>query len=150
MELTYQPITPEDVEKIFAFIKGLVEQYEDMKSIDSDEVFRWCRKKIEKTSSDYCKIVCNKENVGYIALHREEETEWEIDDFYLFPEFRGKGIGTEVLSKIKEQASKEGKSLLLYVFVKNTGAIKLYRKMGFEVTDEVSKTRLIMQWNPKK
>ena len=69
-----------------------------------------------------------------------EET--ELDDLYVLPTFRGKGIGTEILSYCISQMNTP---IFLYVFRKNTGAIKLYERMGFLMAEEVDDTRLIMR-----
>ena len=52
----------------------------------------------------------------------------------LFPGFRGRGVGTEMLSIAREQAYERGfGTLSLLVFEQNEGAIRLYERNGFEV-----------------
>lgn len=53
MQISFQPIKPEDVEKIFQFQKELIERYEDLSSINCEKVFAWCKKKIQVTMQDY-------------------------------------------------------------------------------------------------
>ncbi len=72
MELSYQPIAPEDVENIFAFQKQLIEQYEDLSAIDTEKVFAWCLKKVKNTSQNYRKIIKDGQTVGYYALSKQE------------------------------------------------------------------------------
>lgn len=38
MEITYQPIEQQDVEKIFAYLKELILRYEDLGQIDCEKV----------------------------------------------------------------------------------------------------------------
>jgi len=55
----------------------------------------------------------------------------------LFPRFRGRGLGTEMLSIAREQARERGFSTLsLLVFEQNEGALRLYKRNGFKVVDQ--------------
>lgn len=105
MQISFQPIKPEDVEKIFQFQKELIECYEDLSSINCEKVFAWCKKKIQVTMQDYRRIMVEKELAGYFALHKEASGEWELDDLYLFPQFQNQGIGTQVVRDIIEQTA---------------------------------------------
>ncbi len=54
--------------------------------------------------------------------------------------FRDKGIGTEIVKTLIEQAKTLGlKILLLYVFATNKRAIHIYEKLGFTETGRVPK-----------
>ena len=66
----------------------------------------------------------------------------ELDDFYILPQFRGRGIGTAVLEKCIRESSLP---IFLYVFTRNTGALNLYQRMGFRIAEQISSTRSIMR-----
>ncbi len=52
----------------------------------------------------------------------------------LFTSFRGRGVGTKMLSIAREQAQEKGFGILsLLVFEENEGAVRLYERNGFEV-----------------
>jgi ribosomal protein S18 acetylase RimI-like enzyme len=52
----------------------------------------------------------------------------------LLPGFRGRGVGTKMLSIAREQAYQRGfGTLSLLVFEQNEGAVRLYERNGFEV-----------------
>ncbi len=54
----------------------------------------------------------------------------------VFPEHRGKGLGTRILEVAKERARHSGRGQVsLLVFECNKGAVELYRRNGFEVID---------------
>jgi len=61
----------------------------------------------------------------------------------VLPNFRGKGIGTELLEKLIEQSRLQVRALSLSVSIDNP-AVRLYRRLGFEVIDE-SEHSLVMR-----
>jgi len=72
-----------------------------------------------------------------LAAYKELE---ENDSYYicgmgLFPDYRGRSIGTELLALAEEHARDKGFSKLsLLVFEQNTGARKLYERTGYRET----------------
>ena len=54
-----------------------------------------------------------------------------LDHLYILPEYQGKGIGKSLLDKAKNASSQ----LQLWVFQKNTDAIKFYEKNGFTLAE---------------
>ena len=75
--------------------------------------------------------------VGYIALCFGYSIEFSgreatVDEFYIMPEYRGKGLGKQVLEFITAEARKhEIKVLHLEVARSNKKARKLYAQVGF-------------------
>jgi GNAT superfamily N-acetyltransferase len=62
-----------------------------------------------------------------------------LDDLYVKPEHRGKGIGTALLDKIFEKAKSENcRRLRWQVLNWNTPAIKMYEKAGAIIDNEWS------------
>lgn len=56
-----------------------------------------------------------------------------ISDCILLPDFRGKGLGKALLSAAEKHAIEAGmKTIIIGVLAKNTGAIEVYKKAGFE------------------
>ena len=59
-----------------------------------------------------------------------------ICDITVRPEARGKGCGTFMLSWLEDEARRLGqKEISLHVFGHNPGAIKLYERTGYEITN---------------
>ncbi|WNJ95083.1 GNAT family N-acetyltransferase [Vibrio ruber] len=55
-----------------------------------------------------------------------------IDEFYVFPSYRGQGIGTQLLQRIEKEFEDYGvQQLFVEVWDFNQPAIKLYQKLGF-------------------
>ena len=57
---------------------------------------------------------------------------WWIQNMYILPEFRGKGLMQQLIQALKEAARNEGAlELRLYVHKNNAQAISAYQKVGF-------------------
>lgn len=139
--IRFVPALPEDLELLFQLNRALIDQYEDIGSIDYDKVLLWVRKNIEQNLSHFSRILCNGKPAGFFCL-AECDDRWELDSLFVLQPFQGQGIGTQVLRHCQSCCP----SLMLYVFRKNIAAIRLYEKMGFAVTQAVGKTRYIMEW----
>ena len=144
MELVYAPARAEDATVIFAFARELIETYETDPDLDLAMALDWTRRKIEKRIGEYTRVLCDGETAAYYRFVPDGERPggaWmELDDLYVLPAFRGRGIGTAVLRRCVAS----GKSVYLYVFTKNTRAVALYEREGFHKTEDVSPTRCIM------
>ena len=139
MELSFSPATEADVEILFSLCKKLIDDYEDLASIDYEIVLAWVKRKITKNIGSYTRVLWANQVVGYFCLDKDSG---ELDDLYILPEFQGRGIGSAVVQHCIQESEKP---LWLYVFKKNTRAIALYARMGFTVQEEVSQTRCIMR-----
>ena len=73
----------------------------------------------------------------------EGENEVELDDLYILDEYRERGIGGSILKKCIDMTDK---NIFFYVFKKNTRAIALYERIGFEISERVGDTRYIMRY----
>lgn len=75
-------------------------------------------------------------------LFIEKETfagEWYLDSLVTAEKFRGRGVGTELLDALGEFAKEDGEEIIgLNCDQSNAGAQKLYEKMGFKKTGEVT------------
>ena len=144
MVLTYVPAEHSDAGTIFSLSKALIDAYEDTAAIDYEKVLAWVRRKIETNIGTYTCILCDGQKAGYFRLCPAGGMT-ELDDLYILPEFRNKGIGTAVLRKCLGEAVLP---VMLYVFTKNTGAMALYSRLGFRIQEYVGGTRCIMVRSP--
>lgn len=139
MELIYSPARPEDAPVIFGFAKELIETYETDPDLDLNMALDWTRRKIEKRIGEYTRILIDGEVAAFFRFVPDGER-MELDDLYVLPAYRNRGIGTAILRRCVA----EGKPIYFYVFTENTSAISLYEREGFRKTEDVSPTRIIM------
>ncbi len=126
-----------DISVVFAQAKALVDAYEDISAIDYDKVLSWMERKITAHIASYTCVWWDGEKCAYYRLSENGE----LDDLYVLQPYRGQGIGSAILKKCIDESKVP---LWLYVFKANTGAIRLYCRFGFEVREEVGRTRQIM------
>jgi ribosomal protein S18 acetylase RimI-like enzyme len=81
--------------------------------------------------------------VGRLYVDRGEK-EIRIVDITLLPEFRGTGIGGNLLRELQKQASAAAKSLTIHVERFNR-ALALYQRLGFEQIEDKG-VYLLMEW----
>jgi len=81
--------------------------------------------------------------VGRLYVDRWTK-EIRIMDITLLPEFRGAGIGTELLRALQEEARRVGKTLSIHVERFNP-AKGLYERLGFGVKEDKG-VYLLMEW----
>lgn len=139
--MTYERATLADAEHIFALSKALIDQYEDVDSIDYDKVLQWVRRKIESQISGYQRVLAEGALAGYVHFYQDGDR-MELDDLYILPEYQGRGIGTAVIEKCCAETEMP---VYLYVFIRNEGAVRLYQRLGFRIIQTVGGSRYIMQ-----
>jgi len=83
-------------------------------------------------------IVAYSDNkaVGCGAFKERKEETVEIKRMYVLPEFRGQGIARKILAELEKWAFESGNSYcILETGKKQTGAIELYQKTGYNIIE---------------
>jgi len=142
MKLAYSVATAEDIPVLYRFCKKLIDDYEDITTIDYDKVLCWVRRKLELCIGEYTVISADGRKAGYYHFFRNEDGIPELDDLYLFPEFQNQGIGSAVIEKCCDEVSEP---VMLYVFIRNNRAVSLYQRLGFEIVETIKESRYIMK-----
>ncbi len=83
--------------------------------------------------------------VGRLYLHRGRQ-DLRIVDIALLAEWRGRGIGTDVLLELFDEAVQTGRTVSIHVEIFNP-ALRLYERMGFQPVETVGIHQL-MKWSP--
>lgn len=123
----------------------LVTAYHEFEGIDSSEQQRRAALRYLLGEQDFGAlwvIGCGHALAGYIALCKGYSIEFGgfdafVDEFYLDPEYRGRGVGKAVLQLIGAEARALGIGALhLEVARDNDRARRLYRGAGFEAREK--------------
>lgn len=76
--------------------------------------------------------------VGYVQ-HVIEPTSLRVWNIALWPDFRGQGIGTQIIRDFQQLARDRDAELTLRVFPTNLAAQRLYRRLGFREIERTSR-----------
>lgn len=140
MQLTYEWARPEDAPVVFGFAKELIETYETDPKLDLDMALAWTKRKIEKRIGEYTRVLRDGQTVAYYRIVPDGDR-MELDDLYVLPAWRNRGIGTTILRRCLAL----GKPIYFYVFTGNVRAVALYEREGFRKAEDVSPSRMIME-----
>jgi len=89
-------------------------------------------------------VISNSKPVGYTILIDSFDLEFGgrvafVTDLYLEPDFRRRGIGTEVLKQLEHFCRERGmKTIELQAERRNRAALSFYRRQGFQRHDRVA------------
>jgi ribosomal protein S18 acetylase RimI-like enzyme len=96
-------------------------------------------------SASYDLVLSGEEVVGRLYVDRGERA-WHVIDLALLPEYRGKGIGTQLLAEVVSDAGIAAKPVHIYVERFNP-ARRLYHRLGFhQIADQG--IYLLLEWAP--
>lgn len=70
---------------------------------------------------------------GFLLLYLRGPFRGYVQTICLRDSFRGRGLGSEVLAWAEERIFRESPNVFLCVSDFNTGALRLYRRLGYEV-----------------
>ncbi len=74
--------------------------------------------------------------VGFLRLSSREGCFW-VEEIYVRPEFRGKGIGRALVGRAEEEVLKHDNSLYLFVLPQDKDAIAFWKRLGYDVVNTV-------------
>jgi ribosomal protein S18 acetylase RimI-like enzyme len=79
-------------------------------------------------------------SVGHLAVE-EHADRIELRMMLLAPHAQGRGIGSSLMRKVMERAKSRRLPVALWVTDWNEGAIRFYRRFGFEIIDMLNGLR---------
>lgn len=105
---------------------------------DKTEMKQQWASNIHKEDDIFAMYNENNELIGNCSFDYDEEDKKYMVGVQMRPSLTGKGMGTEVISSIIEFGKKTYSFDELYLLVAkfNERAIKIYKRLGFEVTEE--------------
>ena len=94
----------------------------------------------EKKEQLFYLISESEQTVGFIGIEHNYKNEavTRIHKLYLLPETQGKGIGKKVIKEIEKMALENHSTALSLNVNRFNSALSFYRKISFEVIDEVN------------
>jgi RimJ/RimL family protein N-acetyltransferase len=101
---------------------------------EKDKIKKNIDRNINLTYINYKMIIVNDRVAGAYVLVPYKDGEM-IDQIYLFPEYRNNGIGTEIINNLKNSVN----NLYVWMYKNNTGAIRLFERLGFVVNKETER-----------
>ena len=82
-------------------------------------------------------------DIGLIAIERQDDA-FVLDEIQLTSDWRGRGLGTQLVKEVVESAKGVGMPVRLQVLRENERARDIYRRLGFSVVDETA-THIVMR-----
>lgn len=141
MELSYRRAQVLELPHILALNFDNVNRYEDFSRVPREQALSLVRRRVQKQILNYTVAERDGQAVGCYYM-RPVDGRMELEDFYVFEQHRGCGIGTQMLRDC--QARADG-ALWLRVFAGNVRAIGFYIRMGFHIKGEAKDGMLWLQ-----
>ena len=153
--IALRPIRPEDdsfLARVYASSRG---EELAITGWSEEQKAAFCRQQFDAQSTYYA---ANYPEASFRIIEREgtpigrvyvdrAKKEIRIVDIALLPEFRGSGIGTELLHGLLEEARAAGKSVSIHVERFNR-ALQLYQRLGFKQVEDKG-VYLLLQWSSR-
>jgi ribosomal protein S18 acetylase RimI-like enzyme len=143
--LTLRRANAEDAEFAFGVLKETMREYViSTWGTWLEEESR--RQTVEQVSAGRTEIIeLNGVPVGIQSIERAG-THIQLEQLYLREAFQRRGLGTQLVKKLLEEARKSKLPIRLRVLVVNP-AKKLYQRLGFVVVERTA-VRYFMEWVP--
>ncbi|QDA31800.1 GNAT family N-acetyltransferase [Thermococcus indicus] len=74
--------------------------------------------------------------IGFIRVSSREGSFW-VEEIYVRPEFRGRGIGRGLVKKTEEEVLKWDSALYLFVLPQDRNAIAFWKRLGYDTINTI-------------
>lgn len=131
MEVSFEPSTPDDLERLTALkLQVMNPQLERIGRLDpARSAARFAR---EFRPGVTRRILVDGVFAGCVTVYAEADA-WVIEHFYLSPEHQGQGAGGEILRRLLAEADAVGAAVRLSV-LSQSPANRFYPRFGFGET----------------
>ena len=130
-----------DIQLLIKYKLSTIFQFtDDISSVEEQEIEEYVNGSVPKLLNEYKIIVENEHDIGCFLLTNYEDGKL-IDEIYLENEYRGNGIGTDLISNTIGKHN----VVYLWVYKQNKEAIKLYKRLNFKIELE-TETRYFMKY----
>lgn len=145
MDYKIRSATPEDRNLIYALHSQSVRPYVE-KNWGWDEGYQ--QKDFDRDFShieQFKVIEMDGRLVGFVQCYLEH-SRYHVVEMHLRPEYRGKGIGSDILKALQESCMVQGGRIQIGCFKENDRAKNLYQKLGLVQIEETD-THYILEWD---
>ncbi len=141
MNISYRKFEDTDRMAVVSMIQDFYNDDPSGKNKTEEDIYKTFE--VFEKHPDYGSIMIFNEGnrvVGYCIIVNFYSNEYgglilNIDELYIIPEYRGKGISTDFVRYLKERKDIEFVAMELEVLPYNARALKLYEKLGFMKSD---------------
>ena len=98
--------------------------------------------------ASYHVVLVDQQPGGRIWVGTDEE-QIRLLDIALLPNSQNRGVGTALLRRLMQEASRSGKALRHMVFVLNDNATRFYERLGFVIIEDLGAYKH-MEWRPSQ
>lgn len=155
--VTLRPVREDDLEFLYKLYARSRYDFQYVDWSSEAERQRITRTQFNAQHAHYTNHYPNSEHKVILRTDRSEEprigriwTAYQEDhilvlDLNLLPEHRNEGIGTSLIKQKQAEAKADGNPLRHHVEINNTAALRLYRRLDFEIVDNQG-THYLMEW----
>ncbi|OJV54471.1 MAG: GNAT family N-acetyltransferase [Bacteroidetes bacterium 43-16] len=132
---TIRKAGPDDLEAVYQMISAL-----SNKTFDREDFSQVYTRNISSPDCFYCIAELEHKAIGFISLHIQQLLHHcgpvgEIQEFYIDPDYRGKGLGKLLMNEIKSYATAQGvKSLEVASNKRREENVAVYERLGFQLS----------------
>jgi len=155
-EVVLRPATPADEEFLYGVYAASRSAEFAALGWDPGQLDAFLRMQFEMRTRSYAMQTSKAETsiieyegvrAGGVIVDRDE-TRITLTDIAVAPDFRGKGIASEIIGRLQAEAVEAERPIDLDVDKSNAVAFRLYQKLGFEIVGETD-LGLQMRWTPQ-
>ena len=144
--ITYRELLPSEAELLKTFVYEAIFVPEGVEPPEFEIVFRpeisVYYEEFGSGNADFCIVAVDGERVVGAVWTRIMDDYGHIDNntpsfaISLFKEYRGQGIGTSLMRQMLQMLKDKGFAKASLAVQKANYAVKMYKKVGFEIVDE--------------
>lgn len=135
-ELNIRKADATDSDFVFAVKKAAFREYvEQVEGWDDTHQRGLHNKRFD--SQNFRIIQFQGSDVGFFSTSCTSDS-LKVHQFFIHPEYQGRGIGSACMTNILANADVSGKAVNLQVLKINTRGIAFYQRLGFSIVDEDS------------
>ena len=132
--------TQDDLELLIKYKLNSILNYDE----DNTKIISYVKENMPKKINNYQIVRIDEKKVGCVAIEKYEDGIL-LDEIYIDENYRNRGLGTDIISKILNDNAK----VYLWVYRDNVKAINLYERLGFKIKTTLDK-RILMERDDQK